>query len=514
MVALVLQMDTAHEINFLDTPIFHEDNDANSWLVSRWLHAIPLVKRFVQPQANTSNLLALEGGFVFEPEVAISIPSGMVSGIIGMSLFLLVGGAIASNSLGVSVLARVVEIAGLSGTSSVKTTPSHVVSRVTISPTEGQVSVKKSSPPPSSSTSTVGTVSVEPTPAPASTQPDLNREVFGFLPYWFVNEAANNLEFSLLSTLAYFDIPINADGSLDTLSNSWQILHTKTTQDIFKQAKAKNTRVVLTYATFNNQHIENIATNEQARNSAVTNMVNFAKVQGAQGANIDFEYVGQPTPAVREGFTQFVQQATERFHAEIPGSQVTVSMYAISAKMERLYQVNRLADVCDGLFIMAYDFYTASSSNAGPVAPLTGAPDTYWYDVTSSLNDFAAAGVPESKIILGVPYYGYDWPTVDHSPQSPVVPGSTNTANYSGVQKALAAGEGERRWDSVAQVPYLVYQENGVNRIAYYDDVESLGKKYDLINQRNLKGVGIWALGQDGNRQELWDLLQTKFIHE
>ena len=63
-------------------------------------------------------------------------------------------------------------------------------------------------------------------------------------------------------------------------------------------------------------------------------------------------------------------------------------------------------------------------------------------------------------------------------------------------------------------MPYLVYQENGVNRIAYYEDAESLGKKYDLVNNRNLKGAGIWALGQDGDHKELWELLRTKFIHE
>lgn len=512
MLALVLQMNTAREINFLDTPVFHDGID-QSWSISQWLRATPLFKRFAHTEPDPSALLAVDGGFVFEQELALSIPSGVISGVVGMSLFMLAGGVIASESLSTAILSRATEIAETSNTALMLGELNSTTARVAISPKENQVSIKKS-PPTSKSTSTVGTAVVESVPTPVVKQPALQREVFGFLPYWFVNEAADNLDFSLLSTLAYFDVPMNADGSLDTLSNSWKILHSGTAQDIFTRAKASNTRVVLTYATFNNQHIENISTNEQARNNAVTNMVNFAKSQGAQGANIDFEYVGEPDASVREGFTVFVQQATERFHAEIPGSQVTVSMYAVSAKMERLYQVDRLADASDGLFIMAYDFYTAGSSNAGPVAPLTGAPGSYWYDVTSSVNDFTAAGVPESKMILGVPYYGYDWPTADHSPKSTVLPGSTNTANYSGVQKVLAAGEGERRWDEAAQVPYLVYQENGVNRIAYYDDTESLGKKYDLVNERNLKGAGIWALGQDGDHKELWDLLRTKFVHE
>lgn len=509
MLALVVQMNAAREINFLNTPIFNEEPESRS--IGQWLNSSPLFSKLSKSEADTSKMLAVDGGFVFERELSFTIPSGLTSGVIGMSVFILIGSLIASDSLSFGLLARAIEATRLTNTAVESGLVAGSVTESTLAPKENQVSAKKSQP--SSSSSTVGTTAAEPvTTAPARSA--LQREVFGFLPYWFVDSSANNLDFSLLSTLAYFDIPMNADGSLDTLSNGWQKLHTGTTQDILNRAKAKNTRVVLTYTAFDSQHIESISTNEQARNSAVTNMVNFAKSQGAQGANIDFEYVGDPGAAVREGFTQFVQQATERFHSEIPGSQVTVSMYAISAKMERLYQVDRLADVSDGLFIMAYDFYTVGSSNAGPVAPLTGAPDSYWYDVTSSINDFVAAGVPENKMILGVPYYGYDWPTVDHSPKSMVLPGSKNTANYSGVQRVLDSGQGERRWDYEAQVPYLVYQENGVNRIAYYDDVESLGKKYDLINERNLKGAGIWALGQDGDHKELWELLRTKFIHE
>ena len=31
----------------------------------------------------------------------------------------------------------------------------------------------------------------------------------------------------------------------------------------------------------------------------------------------------------------------------------------------------------------------------------------------------------------------------------------------------------------------------------YYEDVTSIGAKYDLANQSNLRGAGIWALGYD-----------------
>ncbi len=45
----------------------------------------------------------------------------------------------------------------------------------------------------------------------------------------------------------------------------------------------------------------------------------------------------------------------------------------------------------------------------------------------------------------------------------------------------------------------------------YYDDIQSLAAKYDMINQRGLGGVGIWHLQMDQGTPELWDLLANSF---
>ena len=49
-------------------------------------------------------------------------------------------------------------------------------------------------------------------------------------------------------------------------------------------------------------------------------------------------------------------------------------------------------------------------------------------------------------------------------------------------------------------------------RQLYYDDAQALGLKYDLVNRYNLRGAGIWALGYDGTRTELYAVLKAKFI--
>ena len=42
----------------------------------------------------------------------------------------------------------------------------------------------------------------------------LRREVFGFLPYWELTDASTRLDYSVLSTIAYFGVGADKDGHL------------------------------------------------------------------------------------------------------------------------------------------------------------------------------------------------------------------------------------------------------------------------------------------------------------
>ena len=49
-------------------------------------------------------------------------------------------------------------------------------------------------------------------------------------------------------------------------------------------------------------------------------------------------------------------------------------------------------------------------------------------------------------------------------------------------------------------------------RQVYYDDVSSLKARYDLVNRYGLRGAGIWALGYQGTRSEMWTALRDRFL--
>ena len=160
----------------------------------------------------------------------------------------------------------------------------------------------------------------------------------------------------------------------------------------------------------------------------------------------------------------------------------------------------------------------SSSSPVGSVAPL-GGPG---YDIGDTIRAYVGR-IPASKVILGVPYYGRAWSTSTSALGSRNISGTKYGASTTVVYttaREYAVDHG-KQWDPVEGVAWTVYRRENCTatygcvkpwRQLYYDDAKALGLKYDAVNRYNLRGAGIWALGYDGTRTELYSVLKAKFI--
>ncbi|MDQ2965203.1 MAG: glycoside hydrolase family 18 protein [Chloroflexota bacterium] len=350
------------------------------------------------------------------------------------------------------------------------------------------------------------------------------REVFGFLPYWEVSDSANKLDYHVLSTIAYFSVgsdrygnllKSNADGTPTTGWGGWG--STQLTQ-VITDAHENNTRVVLTISMF--AWTTSQADRQAALLASPTARENLARQasiavrdRGVDGINLDFEPIAS---GQADNFTALVRTFRDELNKIAPGYQLTfdttgwIGNYPIEDATA--------AGASDAIFIMGYDYRTASQGSVGSIAPLAGPA----YDVTDTVKAYAAR-VPASKLILGVPYYGRAWSTETDQVRAKNISGTqygtSNTVVYkSAVEYAVESG---RRWDALEQGPYVVYQRENCTpafgcvtpwRQIYYDDAESLKLKYDLVNAMDLRGAGIWALGYDDSRTELNDALAEKFL--
>lgn len=350
-------------------------------------------------------------------------------------------------------------------------------------------------------------------------------EVFGFAPHWTLNKL-DNVDFNTLTTLAYFGVPVNADGSLDKSDVGYEALESKKAQDLFSKARNHGTRVVLTFTQMNSASIRSIIGSEQAQERAASEMVRLTREKGFDGVNIDFEYMGNPGEEYRNAFSRLVEKTTKKLHKEIPNSKLSVSVYASAAKSPKMYDIARISKSSDSIFMMAYDFATTSADEVMPTAPLYGHKEKkYWYDISTAVEDFLKV-MPADKLILGLPWYGYNYPVAEPGVKVARYKGyyynywwkrrrytafqsvSSRAQTYASALENTQVKEG---WDDYGKVGWKAYREGNLWRIIFLEDTKSLSIKYRFVKDNKLAGVGMWALGFDNGRRELWDLLEREF---
>lgn len=345
-------------------------------------------------------------------------------------------------------------------------------------------------------------------------------EVFGFAPYWTFNKL-DNVDFNVLTTLAYFGVTVNADGNLDRTDVGYYTFQSKKATQIFTKAHNSGTRVVLTITQMENWNIINFLDNPEAQTNAIEQIITEVKNRNIDGVNVDIEYAGNPEQEYRDKYTKFVTDLTDEMHKSIPYSRVTVSVYAGSVKSPKLYDIKALSSAADGIFMMAYDFAVLYEDNAIPTAPLYGHKEgKYWYDVATAVDDFLKV-MPAEKLILGVPWYSYNYLVYEPKIKSATYyswMGGPKVQTYSAVQEKVNAKAPNTRsyksgWDNLGQVAWKSYfdEVTGGWRMLFFDDAKSMGIKVDFAKDKNLAGIGIWALGFDAGRQDFWKVLEEKF---
>src|ERR1035437_6505138 len=345
---------------------------------------------------------------------------------------------------------------------------------------------------------------------PNSTLTALRREVFGFLPYW---ELGSTLNYDTLSTIAYFGVDLNGDGTLSKSSNGWNGWNSSAMTSLISDAHSHGTRVVLSVESFawdsggaaTQSAVLGNPTVNQAAAQAIAAEVGR---RGADGVNLDFEPIASLQVANFVAFTRLVRAELDKVH---PGYELT---FCATGAPSTYDLPNLLAPgAADAVFIMGYDLRGGTPAYAGSIDPLTST--LTHYSLTSVVNTFISQ-VPASKVILGLPWYGHAWST---GTTNAVYAPTANMTKYglpaSGITYSDALGIAAAhltdatpgnglQYDTAEQTAWTAYYGTfgGTSptwRELYFDNARALSAKIDAIDGWNLRGLGIWALGYDNN---------------
>jgi chitinase len=177
----------------------------------------------------------------------------------------------------------------------------------------------------------------------------------------------------------------------------------------------------------------------------------------------------------------------------------------------------RLARSLDWINLMTYDYHGTWERAAGFVAPLHADPaDPGPANADSSVALFLEAGVPASKLALGMPFYGKGWSGCAPGPRGDGLyqpcTGLARESHEATFEFAYLVDEGylvpgtdgrytrgglgfTRHWNAAAGTPYLYNPATQV--FISYDDEASIGEKTRYAIRQGLRGVMFWELDAD-----------------
>lgn len=323
-----------------------------------------------------------------------------------------------------------------------------------------------------------------PLPTPG---PDLT--VYGYLAYW--EDDLGSVAWDDITHLAVFSAGVNSDGTLfDTYK--WDIA-----DDAVAMGAPYGVKIHLCVTNFSPSSLEALLSSSASRNRLIDELVDWKAATGAAGVNIDFE--GLPSSVKSEMVT---------FTRDLEAAVGEVVLAGPSVDWSGAWDYSELTKDAD-IFVMAYGYHWGGSSYAGPTDPLFAGAGTVWngvqsYSIAWSIDDYVANGADPSRIILGLPLYGMEWPTSGNG-----VPAAANGGGDSIFFEDAWADEASfgRNWEGDSLTPYTF----GGGQQIWYGDEESVRERIVYArDETDIQGIGFWALHYDGDDASFWQMIRTE----
>ena len=237
--------------------------------------------------------------------------------------------------------------------------------------------------------------------------------------------------------------------------------------------------------------ITGILHNPRLRARHVAAIVALVQREHYAGIDIDYEDL---RASDKDAFTAFITQLAGGLHAN--GKILSVDLFAKTdhqgyAQRNLAQDYHAIGQVADQVRLMGYDYHWATSA-PGPVAPIGWIRDVLRYAKTE---------IPASKIILGVPLYGYDWVGNHGTPLSWLQ--VFRLANEHGIKPYF---------NYASQSPWFTYTDSaGRLHEVWFENAPSTEAKFKAARAAGIGGVYLWVYGYEDT--SIWNALRRSLPH-
>ncbi|KAM0754841.1 glycoside hydrolase, partial [Meredithblackwellia eburnea MCA 4105] len=187
--------------------------------------------------------------------------------------------------------------------------------------------------------------------------------------------------------------------------------------ELVKYAHGNNTKIVISVGGWTDSvYFSGAVSTATNRAKFVKNIAAMVTKYDVDGIDIDWEYPGgggadgnEVSTKDTANFLLFLQALRTSLGTDKLISACTTQTAFLGADGSPLTDVSAFGEVLDHILVMNYDVWGASST-PGPNAPLSDACSGSLQPTAneeSAIATWTAAGMPASKILMGVPSYGY-----------------------------------------------------------------------------------------------------------
>jgi spore germination protein YaaH len=257
-------------------------------------------------------------------------------------------------------------------------------------------------------------------------------------------------------------------------------------------AHSKNVLVIPTiHNILTTDPVPSLLRNPERRAQHIRNIVNEVLSNNYDGIDIDYELLDS---SLRDEYSAFITELGQALHEQ--GKLLTIAVHAKTSDYGGLGGFQDwavLGQAVDRLRIMTYDYHWRGGG-PGPVAPI------YW---VRDVANYAKSVVDPAKVVIGVPFYGYNWPS-----GGTATPQIWQAINDLIQTHKLPVNLAESDSNGQIQESWITY--NG--RKVWFATSRSLDAKLGLVQQMDLAGIAIWRLG--GEDPQNWEVIRSKLVED
>ena len=327
------------------------------------------------------------------------------------------------------------------------------------------------------------------------------------------------VDFAAMSHVVIGPVIPAADGSLDTTFSIDATHGPQWASSASAAAHAAGDHVLLWVGGADSASGFEGATSSANLSAFVNALLAAMQTYNAEGVDLDWEPIASSDEA---SFLALLQA----LRAAAPNAILTMPVGALNMNIDTVdgFYVSA-SGIVDQMNIMSYGVAGAWSGwESWHSSPLSGESPTTPVSIDTSVTAYENAGVPASKLGIGVGFYGLCYTPPVTGPKQALngssIPASDGDMSYTNIMESYYDASAAQ-WDDVAQVPYLSFASaTGPAGCSYisYDDAQSIAAKASYVKASGLGGVIVWEIAEGylpnaaaGSRDPLMEAMRTNF---